>query len=146
MVSFFDVLSPSFLLFPALLGSAILAFVCPLVGAHLMLRRRIFLGLTLPQIAACGVAFTFWLYHWVGWSHGVGGERLSGNGGLSGFYPGRHGLARLSGDLHASGSPEGRLAAAYALASALTILFVVFNPAGDLEILNSAQRRSDFPL
>ena len=39
-------------------------------------------------------------------------------------------------DRHATGSPEGRLAAAYALASALTILFVVFNPAGELEILN----------
>ncbi len=39
-------------------------------------------------------------------------------------------------DRHAAGSPEGRLAAAYALASALTILFVVFNPAGELEILN----------
>jgi ABC-type Mn2+/Zn2+ transport system permease subunit len=39
-------------------------------------------------------------------------------------------------DRHANGSPEGRLAAAYALASALTILFVVFNPAGELEILN----------
>ena len=39
-------------------------------------------------------------------------------------------------DRHASGSPEGRLAAAYAFASALTILFVVFNPAGELEILN----------
>jgi ABC-type Mn2+/Zn2+ transport system permease subunit len=39
-------------------------------------------------------------------------------------------------DHHASGSPEGRLAAAYALASAITILFIVFNPAGELEILN----------
>jgi ABC-type Mn2+/Zn2+ transport system permease subunit len=135
MVSFFEVLSPSFLLFPALLGSAILAFVCPLVGAHLMLRRRIFLGLTLPQIAACGVAFTFWLYHWVGWSHGVGGERLFAMAGSLVFtLVGMALLAYL--DRHASGSPEGRLAAAYALASALTILFVVFNPAGDLEILN----------
>lgn len=135
MVSFFDVLSPSFLLFPALLGSAILAFVCPLVGAHLMLRRRIFLGLTLPQVAACGVAFTFWLYHWVGWSHGVGGERLLAMAGSLVFTLVGMGLLAYL-DLHASGSPEGRLAAAYALASALTILFVVFNPAGDLEILN----------
>jgi ABC-type Mn2+/Zn2+ transport system permease subunit len=62
-VSIVDLFSPSFLLFPALAGSAILAFVCPLVGAHLLLRRRVFLGLTLPQIAACGVAFTFWLSH-----------------------------------------------------------------------------------
>jgi len=135
MVSFFDILSPSFLLFPALLGSAILAFVCPLVGAHLMLRRRIFLGLTLPQIAACGVAFTFWISHAAGLSHGTGGERLLAMvGSLVFTLVGMGLLAYL--DRHATGSPEGRLAAAYAFASALTILFVVFNPAGELEILN----------
>ena len=135
MVSFFDVLSPSFLLFPALLGSAILAFVCPLVGAHLMLRRRIFLGLTLPQIAACGVAFTFWLSQAMGLSHETGGERLLAMvGSLVFTLVGMGLLAYL--DRHAAGSPESRLAAAYAFASALTILFVVFNPAGELEILN----------
>ncbi|MGH7825489.1 MAG: metal ABC transporter permease [Candidatus Binatia bacterium] len=135
MVSFLDIFSPSFLLFPALLGSAILALVCPLVGAHLILRRRIFLGLTLPQVAACGVAFTFWLYHEAGLVHGAGGERLLAMAGsLLCTFIGMGLLAYL--DRHATGSPEGRLAATYALASALTILFVVFNPAGELEILN----------
>lgn len=135
MVSFLDIFSPSFLLFPALVGSAILAFVCPLVGAHLMLRRRIFLGLTLPQIAACGVAFTFWLSHALGLGHGTGGERLLATmGSLVFTLVGMGLLAYL--DRHATGTPEGRLAAAYALASALTILFVVFNPAGELEILS----------
>jgi ABC-type Mn2+/Zn2+ transport system permease subunit len=135
MVSIFEMLSPSFLLFPALAGSAVLALVCPLVGAHLLLRRRIFLGLTLPQIAACGVAFTFWLAHALGVSHGTGGERfLATLGSLVFTLAGMGLLAYL--DRHATGSPEGRLAAAYALASALTILFVVFNPAGELEILN----------
>lgn len=135
MVSFFEILSPSFLLFPALLGSAILAFVCPLVGAHLMLRHRVFLGLTLPQIAACGVAFTFWLSHAVGVGHGTGGERLLAMTGSLVFTLAGMGLLAYL-DRHASGTPEGRLAAAYALASALTILFIVFNPAGELEILN----------
>lgn len=135
MVSLFDLFSPSFLLFPAFAGSAILALVCPLVGAHLLLRRRIFLGLTLPQIAACGVAFTFWLSHAVGLSHGTGSERvLATLGSLVFTLAGMGLLAYL--DRHATGAPEGRLAAAYALASALTILFVVFNPAGELEILN----------
>jgi ABC-type Mn2+/Zn2+ transport system permease subunit len=135
VVSFSEILSPSFLLFPALLGSAILAFVCPLVGAHLMLRRRIFLGLTLPQIAACGVAFTFWLSHALGMSHGTGGERLLATAGSLVFTLAGMGLLAYL-DRHATGTPEGRLAAAYAFASALTILFVVFNPAGELEILN----------
>src|SRR5687768_8704755 len=135
MVSFFEIFSPSFLLFPALLGSAILALVCPLVGAHLILRRRIFLGLTLPQVAACGVAFTFWIYHAAGGSHGVGGERLLAMAGSLIFTLLGMGLLAYL-DRHASGSSEGRLAAAYALASALTILFIVFNPAGELEIVN----------
>ena len=135
MVSFWEILSPSFLLFPALLGSAILALVCPLVGAHLMLRRRVFLGLTLPQIAACGVAFTFWLHHALGFTHGSGGEKLLAMAGSLLFtLAGMALLAHL--DRHATGSPEGRLAAAYALASALTILFIVFNPSGEVEILN----------
>jgi ABC-type Mn2+/Zn2+ transport system permease subunit len=135
MVSPLEVFRPSYLLFPALLGSAILALVCPLVGAHLILRRRIFLGLTLPQLAACGVAFTFWLYHEMGLAHGAGGERLLAMVGSLLFT--LIGMAFLAYfDRHATGSPEGRLAAAYALASALTILFVVFNPAGELEILN----------
>jgi len=135
MVGFLEIFSPSFLLFPALAGSAILAFVCPLVGAHLMLRRRIFLGLTLPQIAACGVAFTFWLSHALGLGHGTGGERLLATAGSLVFTLAGMGLLAYL-DRHASGTPEGRLAAAYALASALTILFVVFNPAGELEIVN----------
>ena len=135
MVSFFDLFSPSFLLFPAFAGSAVLAIVCPLVGAHLLLRRRIFLGLTLPQIAACGVAGTFWLSHALDLGHGTGGERfLATLGSLIFTLAGMGLLAYL--DRHATGAPEGRLAAAYALASALTVLFVVFNPAGELEILN----------
>jgi ABC-type Mn2+/Zn2+ transport system permease subunit len=135
VVSFFDIINPSFILFPALLGSAILALVCPLVGAHLILRRRVFLGLTLPQVAACGVAFTFWIYHEAGATHGAGSERLLAVAGSLFFtLAGMALLAYLDG--YATGSSEGRLAAAYALASALTILFIVFNPAGELEILN----------
>jgi len=135
MVTFREILSPSFLLFPALLGSAILALVCPLVGAHLMLRRRVFLGLTLPQIASCGVAATFWLHHALGFTHGSGGERLIATAGSLIFTLVGMGLLAYF-DHHSTGSPEGRLAAAYALASALTILFIVFNPAGELEIVN----------
>ena len=61
MNTLFEILNPSYLLFPALLGTVIMGLVCPLVGSYLVLRRTIFLGLTLPQIAAAGVSFTFWL-------------------------------------------------------------------------------------
>src|SRR5918997_1735730 len=61
MSTFFEIFSPSYLLFPALLGTIIMGVVCPLIGSYLILRRTVFLGLTLPQIAAAGVSFTFWL-------------------------------------------------------------------------------------
>ena len=81
------------------------------------------------------MAFTFWIYHATGFTHGSGGERLLAMAGSLLFTLAGMGLLAYL-DRHAAGSPEGRLAAAYALASALTILFIVFNPAGELEILN----------
>ncbi|HXG50544.1 MAG TPA: metal ABC transporter permease [candidate division Zixibacteria bacterium] len=135
MTGFLAYLDPSHLLFPALLASAVLAVVFPLLGTQLILRRALFLGLTLPQIAAAGVAFAFWVqqsgfapafqpHHR---SLGLGGSLLFTllGMGISAFLEQRGG-----------GSTEARLAAAYAFAGALTILFIVFNPAGEVEILS----------
>jgi ABC-type Mn2+/Zn2+ transport system permease subunit len=134
MKTFLEILSPSFLLFPALLGSTILGLVCPLVGAYLILRRTVFLGLTLPQIAAAGVAFTFWLQQ-TGFIHmGVGERSVGMVGSLLFTFLGMGLLGYL--EQRGKGLAEGRLAAAYALAGALTILFIVFNPVGEIEILN----------
>ena len=47
MNDFFTIMSPSYLLFPALVGTLIMGLVCPLIGSYLVLRRTIFLGLTL---------------------------------------------------------------------------------------------------
>jgi len=135
MQTFLEILNPSFLLFPALLGSSVLGLVCPLVGAYLILRRTVFLGLTLPQIAGAGVAFAFWL-HQIGLLSNMGGsERTIGMAGslLFTFF----GMGLLGYLEHrGKGLSEGRLAAAYSLAGALTILFIVFNPAGEVEILS----------
>ncbi len=135
MQTFLEILNPSFLLFPALLGSSVLGLVCPLVGAYLILRRTVFLGLTLPQIAGAGVAFAFWL-HQMGLLSNMGGsERTVGMVGslLFTFF----GMGLLGYLEHrGKGLGEGRLAAAYSLAGALTILFIVFNPAGEVEILS----------
>lgn len=135
MSTLFEISSPSYLLFPALLGTVILGLVCPLIGSYLILRRTVFLGLTLPQIAAAGVSFTFWLQQ---------------TGFLSGWQPGERGVTMIGSLLftflgmgllgyleqRSKGLAEGRLAAAYAFAGALTILFIVFNPAGQIEVLN----------
>lgn len=133
--TFFEILSPSYLLFPALVGTAILGLVCPMIGSYLILRRTVFLGLTLPQIAAAGVSFTFWLQQTGFLPQWVQGERGIGMiGSLLFTFLGMGLLGYL--EQRGRGIAEGRLAAAYALAGALTILFIVFNPAGQIEVLN----------
>ena len=135
MNTFLEILSPSYLLFSALLGTLILGLVCPLIGSYLILRRTVFLGLTLPQIAAAGVSFTFWLQQ-TGflpqWEHGERGIGMIGS--LVFTFLGMGLLGYL--EQRRKGLAEGRLAAAYAFAGALTILFIVFNPAGQIEVLN----------
>jgi ABC-type Mn2+/Zn2+ transport system permease subunit len=135
MNSFLEIFSPSYLLFPALLGTAIMGLVCPLVGSYLVLRRTIFLGLTLPQIAAAGISFTFWLQQsglLPGWQQSERGIGMFGSLVFTFLGMGLLGYLEQRG----KGLAEGRLAAAYALAGGLTILFMVFNPAGQIEVLN----------
>src|SRR5215510_5783226 len=135
MSTFLEILSPSYLLFPALLGTAVLGLVCPLIGSYLILRRTVFLGLTLPQIAAAGVSFTFWLQQTGFLPQWQQGERGIGMiGSLLFTFLGMGLLGYL--EQRRKGIAEGRLATAYALAGALTILFIVFNPAGQIEVLN----------
>jgi ABC-type Mn2+/Zn2+ transport system permease subunit len=135
MTALFEILSPSYLLFPALLGTAIMGLVCPQIGCYLVLRRTVFLGLTLPQIAAAGVSFTFWMDH-AGflprWGHSEAGIGMLGSLVFTFLGMGLLGYLEQRGKAPA----EGRLAAAYALAGGLTILFMVFNPAGQVEVLN----------
>jgi len=131
----FEIVNPSYLLFPALVGTMIMGLVCPLVGSYLVLRRTIFLGLTLPEIAAAGVSFTFWLQQ-AGRLPQLGeSERgIAMVGSLVFTFLGMGWLGYL--EQRGKGFPEGRLAAAYAFAGALTILFLVFNPAGQIEVLS----------
>jgi ABC-type Mn2+/Zn2+ transport system permease subunit len=135
MNTLLEILSPSHLLFSALLGTVILGLVCPLIGSYLILRRTVFLGLTLPQIAAAGVSFTFWLQQsgfLPQWEHGERGIGMIGSMVFTFLGMGLLGYLEQRG----KGLTEGRLAAAYAFAGALTILFIVFNPAGQIEVLN----------
>jgi ABC-type Mn2+/Zn2+ transport system permease subunit len=135
MSTLFEIVNPSYLLFPALVGTLIMGLVCPLIGSYLVLRRTVFLGLTLPEIAAAGVAFTFWLQQadvlpQIGQSE----RGLAMIGSLAFTLLGMGLLGYL--EQRGKGLAEGRLAAAYAFAGASTILFMVFNPAGQIEVLN----------
>jgi ABC-type Mn2+/Zn2+ transport system permease subunit len=130
-----EIINPSYLLFPALLGTMVMGLVCPLIGSYLVLRRTVFLGLTLPEIAAAGVAFTFWLQQLGILPQLEQSERgLAMIGSLVFTFLGMGLLGYL--EQRSKGLAEGRLAVAYALAGGLTILFMVFNPAGQIEVLN----------
>src|SRR6185436_2738870 len=73
-----EILSPTFLLRDALIGSVLVGLVCPLVGVYFVLRRMIFLGVALPQVSAAGIACSFLGYRLImgPHEHGEGGERL----------------------------------------------------------------------
>src|ERR1051325_8388030 len=112
-----------------------MGLVCPLIGSYLVLRRTVFLGLTLPEIAAAGVAFTFWLQQLGILPQGGQSERgLAIVGSLVFTFIGMGLLGYL--EQRGKGIADGRLAVAYAFAGGLTILFMVFNPAGQIEVLN----------
>src|SRR4030095_10200722 len=120
---------------PALLGTAIMGLVCPVIGSYLVLRRTVFLGLTLPQIAGARVSFTFLLPRSglvPPWEHGERGIGMLGSLAFTLLGMGLLGYLEQRG----KGLVEGRLAAAYALAGAPTILFFFFNLLGQIEVLN----------
>lgn len=141
MDTLLEVLSPSFLLFPAVLGSVVLGLACPVVGGFLVLRRSVLLGLALPQLAAAGVAAASWAHYLglvpdSGHTHSFAHEshRLFAYGGSLAFtFAGMLLLGFM--DRNGAGRTETRLAVAYALAGSLTVLLVAAHPFGDATIL-----------
>lgn len=129
-------------LFGFAIAAALLAgIVCPLYGALLFVRRTSFYGIALPQFAAAGVAFGFAVLPW--WAEHVGLGGLDLDTALSDTHAAANyhlawasvftfgALFLLSSFAPAKGSEPGRLAAAFALAGALAILFTHWSPAGE---------------
>ena len=125
----------------AILSALFAGLVCPLVGAFLLVRRTGFYGVTLPQFAACGVAFGYALLPWWLAHVGLGGHSLET------ALESPHALRNYSlawGGLFTFGAlaafltlgrrrPElesARLAAGFAIATAVTILFAQRAPTG----------------
>ncbi len=132
-----EILSPGFLLRDALVGSVLVGLVCPLVGAYFVLRRMIFLGVALPQLSAAGIAFSFVGYRLaVGpHEHGTLSERELAMVGSFAFTLG--GLLVLTAfERRGRETVEARIGVTYAIAAALTILFLAFDPHGDAEMVN----------
>ena len=124
-----EILRPEFLLRDALVGSVLVGAVCPLVGVYFVLRRMIFLGVALPQLSAAGIAFAFVAYRLVvgPHEHGNVNERSLAMAGAVAFTLG--GILVL-----AALERGGRVT--YAVAAALTVLFLVADPHGDAQMVN----------
>jgi len=133
----FEMLSPSFLLRDALVGSVLVGAVCPLVGVYFVLRRMIFLGVALPQLSAAGIAFAFLAYRTIvgAHQHFELGERLLAMLGSSAFT--LAGILVLAAfERRGRDTVEARIGATYGIAGALTILFLAADPLGEAQMVN----------
>ena len=130
-----EILSPDFLLRNSIYISLLVGLVCPLVGVYLTLRRLIFMGVALPQVSSCGIAFAFSLQAW---------------GVIPHMHEHEHSLAFIGSTLftlptilllsllmrRGGGSVEARLGTVYVLAGAWSILLLVTNPLGEHGLLD----------
>lgn len=61
-----EIVAPDFLLRNSIYVTLLVGLTCPIVGCYLLLRRLVFLGVALPQVASAGVALTLSLHVWIG--------------------------------------------------------------------------------
>jgi ABC-type Mn2+/Zn2+ transport system permease subunit len=132
-----EVLTPGFILRDALVASVLVGLVCPLVGVYFVLRRMIFLGVALPQLSAAGIAFALLMHRTVIGPHPHGGasDAMMARLGATMFTLGGILLLAL---LERRGREfvEARIGMTYAIAGALTILFLAADPWGEAHIVN----------
>src|SRR3974377_1211721 len=119
-----QILSPDFLLRNSVYTSVLIGFACPLVGVFLVMRRLVFMGVTLPQISSTGVAIALSLPLWFGFQlsdHGSNtAHALAFVGSITFSLTAILVLALL--ERRGRGQPEGRLGTGYVVAGALNIL------------------------
>jgi ABC-type Mn2+/Zn2+ transport system permease subunit len=132
-----EVLHPNFLLRDALIASVLVGTVCPLVGVYFVLRRMIFLGVALPQLSAAGIAFALLVHRtMIGpHLHMDASDALLARLGATGFtLAGILILAAL--ERRGRAIIEARIGITYAVAGALTILFLAADPWGEAQMVN----------
>ena len=132
-----EILSPDFLLRDALFGSVLVGAVCPLVGIYFVLRRMILLGVALPQLSSAGIAFAFIVYRLIVGPHqplDLSERSLAMVGAFVFTLVGLFTLAAF--ERRGRDTVEARIGVTYAIAAALTILFLAADPHGDAQIVN----------
>ncbi len=116
-----DLLEQSFVQH-ALLAGTLVAATCSFVGVYVVLKRIVFLGIALAQIASAGVALALLL----GWNPLITAIGASLAGALAFSQIRWRGRAPI----------EGVLGISYVLAAALGIVFIAKNPVGEARALN----------
>lgn len=127
-----EILDWNFLLRNSVYTSLLVGFAAPLVGRFLLLRRLVFMGVALPQISSCGIAFAFALQGWglLPHAHDTAEEHALALLGSTAFTL----LAIVAfaiSERRGRSSPEARIGAFYVLAGAASILLLVKNPIGE---------------
>lgn len=130
-----EILDPQFLLRNSVYMSLLVGIACPLVGSYLLLRRLVFLGVALPQVSSCGIAFAFALHGWGVVPHLEGGEHTLAFAGSSVFTLTAIIILSLI-ERQGRGLIEGTLGTVYVLAGAWSILLLVKNPFGEHGLLD----------
>jgi ABC-type Mn2+/Zn2+ transport system permease subunit len=124
----------------ALLSALVAGVVCPMLGVFLHVRRTSFYGIALPQFATAGVVFGFVALPWWIEHVGLGGVDLAEATRDSHAVMNYHlawsnvftfgGLFALLALSRRGGSEVGRVAGAFAIAAAATLLFGRMSPVG----------------
>ncbi len=130
-----EIFDPSFLLRNSVYMSLLVGLACPLVGVYLLLRRLIFMGIALPQVSSCGIAFAFALHAWGVAPHFEGSEHTLAFVGSSLFT--LTAILTLSIlERRGRSMVEGTLGTVYVLAGAWSILLLAKNPYGEHGLLD----------
>lgn len=126
----------------AITAALIAGLICPLIGAFLLVRRTGFYGIALPQFAAAGVAAGFVIMPALELLLGVdlgadsmaSGEHSALNIHLTWAALFTFGGLALLTFARQVGTETARIAAAFAIASAATVLFAHASPVGDIYV------------
>jgi ABC-type Mn2+/Zn2+ transport system permease subunit len=127
----------------SILAALFAGLFVPLVGSFLLVRRTGFYGVTLPQFAAAGIAFGFVALPW--WQENMAwfldAVALGDESHLAlGYHVQWAGIFTMAGLIGMTllskkdGLEAGRVAASFAIASAMTILFAHASPIGEVYV------------
>src|SRR5687767_1232644 len=125
-----EILAADFLLRNSIYVTLLVGLVCPVIGCFLVLRRLVFLGIALPQVASAGVALTLSVHVWVGHDsafHEISESHLSGS--LIVTFLAIVALALVERFGRRAG--EGGLGAIYVLTTAASILILANCPTAE---------------